>query len=96
MPPSIFDGVNRNGAEICHAVGCRRHKRLREKFRGRFCDRHIAMLEDIRAEIIEAKTSGDVFREVRARYQEALFRKTMEPGHMSWLLKLEMTNPFFA
>ena len=88
---SRYDAVNRNGAELCHAVGCRKHKTLISCFRGRFCPHHAAVLRLIREELSEAKRTRDVVAENAARQREIEFRKFADSGHMAWKLKIEST-----
>lgn len=86
---SRHDAVNRNGAELCHAVGCRKHKDLIDCFRGRFCKRHAAELCLIREKLNKAKRRGDAAEENDARQMEIEFRKFADKGHMAWKLMME-------
>lgn len=86
--PSAFDRVNRHGARLCDAVGCRRHKRLYSCFRGCFCKRHAEQLAQIREELVQQKGHGAT--EVAMRQMEVLYRKHTCPGHMHYLLGLEL------
>jgi hypothetical protein len=80
-----YELFNRNGALMCHAVGCRRHKKLRAVHGGLFCKKHAAKLAEIRSRIKHDISQA----EVDARTEEALFRKLMEPRHMRYLFLLE-------
>ena len=41
---SKYDKTNENGALLCHAVGCRKHTKLIEIYRGLFCNIHAKAL----------------------------------------------------
>lgn len=87
---SKYDLFNRNGAPLCHAVGCRKHKNLYEQYRGLFCLQHLNELSEIRQRITHDTSSIEKLEcAVRARREEALFRKVMECCHMHYLLQLE-------
>lgn len=84
---SKLDLHNKNGSELCHWIGCRKHKRLYQGFRGKFCKRHLDELTKLRQEL---KESDVVIRdEIDLRYKEALWRKRMDKGHMYYILALE-------
>lgn len=49
-PPS-YDIVNRRGARLCDAIGCRKHNRIIAAHGGFFCHKHVEELEVIRCRI---------------------------------------------
>ncbi|WBR14204.1 hypothetical protein pkur_cds_29 [Pandoravirus kuranda] len=77
--------LNRNGARMCDALGCRRHVRLIEVHRGVFCRRHAAVAADLRARI--APHRGDAV-EAEARVAEIVFRKRPDHGHVHYAVRL--------
>ena len=83
---------NRNGARLCDRVGCRRHRRLFFAFGGRFCHRHCREVGAIRADVLRAKETGDRELELLARSRNAAIRKRISPGHMAWMLELELEH----
>lgn len=83
-----FDTHNRNGEKICDSVGCRKHKRLTSVHGGFFCKIHRRELDEIRMNIQFFK-SRLIRHEIEWRTREFLFRKTLDPGHMDYLLYLE-------
>jgi len=85
---------NQNGTRICDAFGCRKRRKLVDAHRGMFCAKHAAELRALRGELDAVKrtpcrTTKTLRAEVALRQREARFRKTMEPGHMAYLLELE-------
>lgn len=88
MPPS-FDVYNRNGAEMCHRVGCRKHTKLTRKYNGLFCKAHVTELDGIREGLRIAKKTNDLAEEDVYRQLEIECRKLHDKGHMYWKLKLE-------
>lgn len=80
---------NKNGDEMCHHVGCRKHTRLISKYNGLFCKAHVKDLDEIRTELDRAKRTHDRHKEDVGRQREIEFRKLHEKGHMYWKLKLE-------
>lgn len=80
-----LDMHNRNGAPLCHAFGCRKHKRLIQAFNGWFCNDHLQELSKIRAfkgVLMEPSEAAEW------RLKEALFRKKMDAGHMYYISKI--------
>ncbi len=82
---------NINGSELCHAVGCRRHKDLIYGFGGLFCSDHYDNLLAIRDKLDYYKNIRDMPNELFYRQQEFSFRKKLDPAHvyrMSFLEKV--------
>jgi len=79
-----YDLFNRNGAPLCHAVKCRKHKRLIASNNGWFCHKHLKQLQEIR-QLIKLHSED----EVKYRHQEMLFRKRFDPGHVWYINHLE-------
>lgn len=74
----------RDGAPVCHAVGCRKRKRLHRAHGGVFCAEHVRALGMIRGRLQHAKAIGDIVSERRERQAEIEFRKLADAGHMHW------------
>lgn len=92
--PGAYSKYNIRGAELCHAVGCRKHKRLHTVFRGRFCIKHQKIIASIRENV----HSPDMHKQLEARYQEMLLRKWFDEAHINRILILEriaMYNIFY-
>lgn len=87
---SKLDRVNQHGAPLCHAFGCRKHKRLRQAFRGWFCYQHFKELEAIRAKILQCKANRPDPQEVAWREEEVRLRKWLDGGHMEFLSELKV------
>ena len=81
---------NKSGDELCHAITCRKHKKLIEKFNGKFCPYHIKLLEQIRTKLKKFAENGNIHEEMIERRKEVLFRKKQDPGHISYLKILEI------
>jgi hypothetical protein len=94
IPPSgtsHYDLVNKDGDALCHAVSCRKHKKLTHSHGGLFCKDHLKKIDEIRERILhKTSTEEQLKAEVAARRDEALFRKFMDPAHMDYLYRLEM------
>ena len=88
LSTSKFDSVNKNNSPLCHAVGCRKHVRLRQCHRGLFCFQHMKELDSIRDIINECKKTEDIATEIQYREKEMLFRKEMDTAHVRYLLRL--------
>jgi hypothetical protein len=80
---------NRNGDEMCHAFGCRKHKNLKNVFNGLFCSSHYRELSYIRTQLTFAKKLNFVEIENFWRQTEIEFRKFHDTGHMMYKLKIE-------
>jgi len=76
---------NKNGAKLCDAVGCRKHKKLISMYKGLFCAEHIDELIIIRNNI---KNTYNTNVELKYREEELLFRKVVDKGHMQCVLNL--------
>lgn len=76
---------NKNGAKLCNAVGCRKHKQLISIYKGLFCAEHIGELSIIRENI---KNTYNTNIELKYREEELLFRKVVDKGHMQCVLNL--------
>ena len=86
-----FDKVNKNNTPLCHAIGCRKHVRLRRCHGGLFCFHHLKELDSIRDIINKCKQMENIEVkriEVEYREKEMLFRKEMDAGHIRYLLRL--------
>ena len=77
-----YDMHNMHGSPICHAVGCRKHKKLLYRHNGIFCNKHAKSLYIIRQNLNVAKSSNDIVTEDK-------YRKQCHAGHMVWKLKIE-------
>lgn len=86
-PGELF---NRNGARMCDALGCRRHARVVQVYRGLFCQRHAAAASRIRARI--APHRGDA----EARVAEIVFRKCLDIGHLRYAVRLAAHTGWIA
>lgn len=84
-----YDQYNIHGSILCNAVGCRKHKRLYYRFGGKFCQKHIDKLSDIRASLQYAKNTKNIYLEQYYRQQEIEFRKFPEKNHMHYQVRLE-------
>jgi hypothetical protein len=84
-----YDRFNRNLSELCHAVKCRKHKRLHAGFGGKFCQQHLNMLTSIRKNLHYAKCTENIYLEQYYRQQEIEFRKIPCVGHMHYQANLE-------
>lgn len=82
---------NRNGDEMCHAFGCRKHKKLKYIFLGKFCKLHVNMLKKIRDGLYYSKKSENIELENYWRQKEIEFRKFHDPGHMLFKLTIEQS-----
>ncbi len=80
---------NKNGDEMCHVFGCRKHKYIKNIFNGKFCKKHKQELSLIRNNILLAKKSKNIEIENFWRQEEIIFRKFHDPGHMYYKLKVE-------
>lgn len=88
-----LDLFNINGAPLCHAFGCRKHKKLIKYRNGLFCLKHTQQLDQIRSclsyyKSLEHKTSEEIQGEIYFRDMELMFRKIMCPKHMRYILRL--------
>ena len=84
-----YDRYNIHGAILCNAVGCRKHKRLSNKFGGKFCQEHINELYGIRDCLKFAKITKNIYLERYYRQKEIEFRKFPEKNHMHYQAYLE-------
>jgi len=84
-----IEKFNKNGDEMCHTFGCRKHKKLKYVFKGMFCHEHSKKLETIRNNIILAKKEYDIVSEDEWRQEELLFRKFQDKGHMIFKNRVE-------
>lgn len=82
------DFFNRRGVELCHAVGCRKHKKLLKIFQGKFCYNHARLLQIIRDALNKAKLARNLSLELHHRQEEMLFRKRIDGGHVTAILNL--------
>jgi len=89
MIASALDLVNRNGAELCHAVYCRKHKNLVEGFNGVFCSYHLNKLSELRNNLTKFKRNGNIVEEMTLRRKEIEFRKIPDISHVRYLKTLE-------
>lgn len=93
---SIYDLKNKNGALLCHAVGCRKHTKLVNSHGGVFCKRHLLELESIRGRLHFAKSLGRRDLELEERNREFEFRKNAQHeevvGHAHYISFLTITK----
>jgi hypothetical protein len=54
VSPPGYETVNRRGARLCDAVGCRKHKNIELCFGGYFCHKHLLEMQTIRSKITHA------------------------------------------
>lgn len=85
-----FDKTNKNGALLCHAVGCRKHTKLISRYKGQFCKIHIVEMDKIRNNLAVAKKYKKTSLEITMRKQEIEIRKFADNGHIDYLNYLEM------
>lgn len=90
---SKLDLVNKHGARLCDAFGCRKHKRLTVCYGGYFCKGHRQELDNIRINVnyyklLQSKSPGEIQSEISYRLDEQLLRKRMHLQHMEYILKL--------
>lgn len=85
-----LDRYNQHGAPLCHAFGCRKHKRLREAYRGLWCYKHLNELKQIREALDDCKQRRPCPEEVAVREQELEFRKWLDANHMKFLSELKL------
>ncbi len=88
-PLTKYDKYNQNNDELCHAFGCRKHKRLIKAFKGLFCEKHYNELLYIRNELNNAKLTNNENKEIKYRQKEFELRKFLDKGHMHFMYKLE-------
>lgn len=86
---SYLDRYNQHGAPLCHAFGCRKHKRLTPAHNGLWCHKHKQELGTLRAQIVECKQGPATPAEVRLREDELLFRKWIDEGHVHYINRLK-------
>ena len=78
--------VNQHGAELCHAYKCRKHKRLHEAHKGKWCDKHYIEIIKLREVINKHDNSSEEFT---ARLEEIRLRKITDDVHWKFASKLE-------
>lgn len=88
-----YDVTNQHGASLCHAVGCRKHSKLIYAFNGLFCRKHYDQLYEIRNSIKSQYNTLE--SEIYFRTEEMLFRKTLDAGHVYYIINRtnEINNP---
>jgi len=86
-----YDLYNKHGVEICHAVKCRKQKKLNDVYNGKFCKYHTDVLKSIRESLYYAKEQKNPQLEIYYRQQEIEFRKIPSDGHMFYQARLEDT-----
>lgn len=86
---SKVNKYNQNGDEMCHAFGCRKHKKLISIYQGLFCDTHSEYLSIIRNNLSKAKKLKIIECENFWRQQEIELRKFHDYGHMKYKLYIE-------
>lgn len=89
---SKYQLYNKNGAQMCHHVGCRKHKRLHYAHGGLFCFKHVNELHSIRDLLVQSKTDKNVYMQIVYRQEELKFRKFFHNGHCKYLLELLDNN----
>ena len=83
-----LDTYNIHGEELCHAINCRKHKRLHEGHGGKFCSKHLKELDDIREQITHQNNAN----EIPARSYELKMRKYMCERHLHYLWELNQKS----
>lgn len=81
-----YDRVNQHGAELCHAYGCRKHKRLHPAHNGLWCAEHHREIVSLRQVITPHEGSKQEFE---ARLEELRLRKFTDEGHWKFASYLE-------
>lgn len=94
MTPSQLELYNRNGAEMCHAIGCRKHKRLVEVHRGKFCAFHADKLTKIREQMKNFAKNGNIEDEMIKRREEQQMRKVPDYNHEYYIKVLERRQDY--
>jgi len=89
VKPRDLSSHNKNGVELCHAIGCRKHKKLYDAYRGKWCKYHYDKLTEIRAQLKVFAKNGNIHEEMIKRREEDQFRKTPDPKHLHYLKMLE-------
>ena len=82
---SKIELYNKNGDEMCHAFGCRKHTKLNTVYRGLFCPKHAGELRLIRRKIKFATSTEE---EIKYRTEEMLFRKRFDESYVAYINKL--------
>lgn len=85
-----YDRYNRNGTELCHYVGCRKHAHLIEIFGGKFCKIHRRAIREIRSKKVGAHYNDmdppDLITELGFRQDEYCVRKFDDRDHLVYLI----------
>jgi hypothetical protein len=84
-----FEKYDKKGRERCHAMCCFKIKNLQEVFGGKFCEKHVEQLGEIRKRLNYAKKKDNKFLEILCRQEEIEIRKFAEVGHMMFQRNLE-------
>jgi hypothetical protein len=84
-----FEQYDKKGRERCHAICCFKIKNLQEVFGGKFCEKHVHELSEIRKRLSYAKRKNNIVLEILSRQDEIEMRKFAESGHMFFQRKLE-------
>ena len=80
-----YDMTNKHGVPLCYYVGCRKHKRLIEAFRGKFCNQHYKYMKELRDKI---QPHQGTCEELLCRVVELHVRKQTDIQHRSYVQKL--------
>jgi hypothetical protein len=87
--PPTRELFNRNGDEMCHYVGCRKHVQLVYAHGGLFCHPHqqlIATLNNLKKQLsFQQNYAG----EYAVRLEEVRCRKIVDRAHLNRVLALE-------
>ncbi len=81
---SKIQKYNKHSDEMCHAFGCRKHKKLNRIFNGKFCKHHMNILYDIRNNLYITKNTKNIELENYWRQKEIELRKFHDLGHMKY------------
>jgi hypothetical protein len=85
----LYDRYNKHGTEICHHVGCRKHKGLNNVYNGKFCKYHTEVIRSIRCSLYHCIKIKNIHLEQYFRQQEIEARKFLSPGHLYYQARLE-------
>ena len=83
-----IDSHNIHNVELCHAVNCRKHKKLKKSYGGMFCSKHLLIINNIRTHINHLGNSNEIYW----RLEELKLRKYVCNRHLYYLWELNEYN----
>ena len=83
---SKYDRYNKNGHELCNAFGCRKHTKLVEYGKGKWCPAHLTEIKNLR-QIINLHDGSE--EEYSYRLEELRLRKDSDSSHYWFTRELE-------